>query len=166
MSGLEEFYKKHSLANILTICIVVRIFADYFYLQVGKVLYEILDFFPLIIACMFGWKANIVALFPPICSNLYHHLNFTEYRELSTITAILLTNLLVDYLATKPFFKSDVKKLLLFEIGTLSIGSFIFLARTLVALPTTSPYSHFNTVYNFVFFMVMLIFINAKQNHE
>ena len=68
MSGLEEFYKKHSLANILTICFVITFFGDYFYLQVGKVFYVFSNYLPLIIACLFGWKANLVALFPLVCS--------------------------------------------------------------------------------------------------
>lgn len=164
MSGLEEFYKKHSLANILTICIVIRIFGDYFYLQVGKVFYEFIDYLPLIIACLFGWKANLVALIPPICSNLYHYLNPEGYKELTTITAIVLANLLVDYLATTSFFKSDMKKLLLFEIGTLALGASIYVMRGLVELDVTTPFSHVNTAYNLLFFMVMLILIFAKQD--
>lgn len=166
MSGLEEFYKKHSLANILTICIVVRLFGDYFYLQVGKVFYEFIDYLPLIIACLFGWKANLLALIPPVCSNIYHHVNATSYRELSTIIAIVLANMLVDYLATKSFFKSDLKKLLLFEFGTLVLGGSIYFLRTLAGLPVTSPFSHINTVYNLLFIMVMLLLIFAKQHKE
>lgn len=166
MSGLEEFYRKHSLANILTICIVVRIFGDYFYLQVGKVFYEFIDYLPLIIACLFGWKANLLALMPPICSNFYHYANPESYLELSTITAIVLANLLVDYLATTSFFKSDVMKLVLFEIGTLALGSAIYCVRGLVGLDVTTPFSHIYSAYNILFFMVMLILMFAKQNKE
>lgn len=166
MSGLEEFYKKHSLANILTICIVARIFGDYFYLQVGKVFYEFIDYLPLIIACLFGWKANLVALIPPICSNIYHHANAAGYRELSSIIAIVLVNMLVDYLATTTFFKSDLKKLLLFEIGTLALGAGIYLLRDLAGLSTSTPFSHFHTAYNLLFFMVMLLLIFANQHKE
>lgn len=166
MSGLEEFYKKHSLANILTICIVVRLFGDYFYLQVGKVFYEFLDYLPLIIACLFGWKANLLALVPPVCSNIYNHANSASYRELSTIVAIVLTNLLVDYLATTKFFKSDLKKLLLFEIGTLVLGASIYFFRVMVGKDVTSPFSHIHTAYNLLFVMVMLLLIFAKQDKE
>ena len=166
MSGLEEFYKKHSLANILTICIVVRLFGDYFYLQVGRLFYEFIDYLPLIIACLFGWKANLIALIPPVCSNIYHYANATGYRELSTIIAIVLANLVVDYLATTTFFKSDLKKLLLFEVGTLLLGGSIYYLRALTGLDVTTPFSHINTVYNLMFFMVMLLLIFANKHEE